>query len=142
MPFDYYWTAIKLLLKRDITIRTFVRVLKEKPEAVCGRGGSFGLTDLEMNNSNPGVTIEIIKSHTPAGSAIDGEYAWATFKVLTTGDGKPISKTDMQSLIHKWNFDCELQRFGNIGATDVQAGVMVFVDDYPPNEGDMMALNY
>ncbi|WP_157055989.1 hypothetical protein [Candidatus Burkholderia verschuerenii] len=37
----YAWAAFTLLATRCISARTFFKALREKPIAVCGKGGSY-----------------------------------------------------------------------------------------------------
>jgi hypothetical protein len=50
MGFKYYWAATWLWVKGDIRFFNLVHVFKEKPEAVSGRDGSYGLTDFKMGD--------------------------------------------------------------------------------------------
>lgn len=58
------------------------------------------------------VSIEILKSHSPNGSACDGEFGSAVFKILSTNDGKEITHKALQQLLHGWNIDCYLNTLG------------------------------
>lgn len=50
MGFYYYGSAIWLWLNGDIQFYILMHVFKEKPDAVCGRGGSYVLTDFKMGD--------------------------------------------------------------------------------------------
>lgn len=42
----YFAGALRLLATREITLQTFAYALRERPAAVCGRRGAWGLDDL------------------------------------------------------------------------------------------------
>ncbi|RZU28966.1 hypothetical protein BDD14_6552 [Edaphobacter modestus] len=46
---SYCMTAFALWLRRRISFRTMCWALRERPLAVCGRGGSFQVDPVELN---------------------------------------------------------------------------------------------
>jgi hypothetical protein len=48
----YTLSAIRLLLNRDIRWPTFRLALRDRPIAVCGRGSSFIIDDVEWERMN------------------------------------------------------------------------------------------
>lgn len=86
------------------------------------------------------VAIEILKAHTPDGSACDGEFGSAVFKVLSTSDGNEITREELQQLLLTWNADCHLNSLGYFKDTKIQGGLLMFVDDYPPEAYEIIEL--
>jgi hypothetical protein len=46
MEFQYYWTAAKLWARGDILFSSLIFVLREKPQAVVGRHGTYALIEI------------------------------------------------------------------------------------------------
>lgn len=44
----YLFNALKLYASQKITYETLVYALKKRPDAVCGKGGTYGLRDKPM----------------------------------------------------------------------------------------------
>ena len=86
------------------------------------------------------VSIEILRSHTPEGSACDGEFASATFKVLSTQNGEEITHDELQQRLLAWNIDCQLHQLGYLKGTRTQAGRLGFVDCDAPDANEIIVL--
>lgn len=86
------------------------------------------------------VSIEILQSHSPVGSACDGKFGSAVFQVLSTNDGKDITRDELQQLLHDWNIDCYLNSLGYFKDSKTQGGLLTFVDDYPPEVNEIIEL--
>ncbi|MBF4444052.1 hypothetical protein, partial [Vibrio anguillarum] len=69
------------------------------------------------------IKIEILSSNTPEGSACDGDFSSAMFKVLSTPNNEPISQEEMQDALWNWCDDCQLNKWGRLKNSEVQAGV-------------------
>lgn len=85
-------------------------------------------------------TIEILSSNTPEASACDGVFASATFKVLSTPSNEPISQEEMQNGLWGWCDDCQLNKWGYLKGSEVQAGEFLLIDLDAPEKGEVIEL--
>ena len=93
------------------------------------------------------LSIQIINSNNPNGSAIDGEYSTATFKVIGTveeplPDDLKLTTESMQKILTEWNQDCVLQKLSPpANSRDFYFGEVLFIDDLAPKEGEIINLD-
>jgi hypothetical protein len=88
------------------------------------------------------LAIKIIKSHTPEGSAIDGEFSKALFELIGYDKDKPLTRESLQDLIDKcMGDDYYISQYGKLRDSCVLGGVLTIVDLRAPPAGSIIKLD-